>query len=107
MPELPDLSVYLEHLDRLLDGRPLQRFALFNPFVLRTVEPKPVAFEGKRFVSSARIGKRLVLSFDEDLHAVIHLMVAGRLRWLLPGRKSPPRITLATLACRHRQRVLG
>ncbi len=98
MPELPDLTIYLEHLDRLLDGARLERITVLNPFVLRTVEPKPAAFESKRFVGTARIGKRMVLSFETELHAVIHLMVAGRLRWLLPGRKPPARITLATFA---------
>jgi formamidopyrimidine-DNA glycosylase len=101
MPELPDLTVYLEHLDRLLDGQELQKLALHNPFVLRSVEPKPGTFEGRRFMRSSRIGKRMVLSFDGDLHAVMHLMVAGRLRWLLPDRKPPARITLATFAFRH------
>jgi formamidopyrimidine-DNA glycosylase len=101
MPELPDLTVYLEHLDRLLGARFLHRLSALNPFVLRSVEPKPAAFEGKRFVGSSRIGKRVVLTFEDDLHAVMHLMVAGRLRWLLPGRKSPARITLATFAFEH------
>ncbi len=96
MPELPDLTVYLEHLDRLLAGKALQRIALRNPFVLRTVEPKPTAFEGRRFVRTARIGKRLVLTFDGELHALIHLMIAGRLRWLPSARTPPARITLAT-----------
>jgi len=98
MPELPDLTVYLEHLDRLLGGQELQQLTLLNPFVLRSVEPKPAALEGKRFVRSLRIGKRIVLSFDGDLHAVMHLMVAGRLRWLLPAKKLPARITLATFS---------
>jgi formamidopyrimidine-DNA glycosylase len=101
MPELPDLTVYLEHLDRLLGGQVLHRLSALNPFVLRSVEPKPGAFDGKRFVGSSRIGKRVVLSFEDDLHAVIHLMVAGRLRWLPPGRKPPARITLATFAFEH------
>jgi formamidopyrimidine-DNA glycosylase len=76
MPELPDLTIYLEHLDRLLEGQRLLRLSLLNPFVLRSVAPKPAAFEGKRFVRSARIGKRIALSFEDDLHAVMHLMVA-------------------------------
>lgn len=101
MPELPDLTVYLDHLERLLAGEALQRLAVLNPFVLRSVEPKPDAFAGRRFVRGARIGKRLVLSFEGDLHAVIHLMVAGRLHWLLPGRKPPARITLATFVFAH------
>ena len=101
MPELPDLAVYLEHLDRLLTGQPLRQLSVLNPFVLRSVEPKPTAFEGRRFVRSSRIGKRIALSYEDDLHAVIHLMVAGRLRWLLPGRKSPARITLAAFAFDH------
>jgi formamidopyrimidine-DNA glycosylase len=101
MPELPDLTIYLEHLDRLLDGQPLLRLALLNPFVLRSVEPKPTAFEGKRLVRSTRIGKRIALSFEDDLHAVMHLMVAGRLRWLPPGTKPPARITLAAFTFEH------
>ncbi|MGE5337050.1 MAG: Fpg/Nei family DNA glycosylase [Gemmatimonadota bacterium] len=101
MPELPDLTVYCDHLDRLLAGAPLARLAVLNPFVLRSVEPKADAFAGRRFVHSSRIGKRVVMTFDDDLHAVLHLMIAGRLRWLLPGRKPPVRITLATFAFDH------
>ncbi len=101
MPELPDLTVYCDHLDRLLAGRELLQTKVLNPFVLRSVEPAPSAFAGKRFVRASRIGKRVALTFDGDLHAVIHLMIAGRLRWLLPGRKPPARITLATFAFDH------
>ena len=97
MPELPDLTVYLERLQALVGGQPCAGLRLASPFLLRTVEPPPGAFAGRRLEGLSRIGKRLVLSFDGDLHAVLHLMIAGRLRWRPAGAAIPGKIGLAAL----------
>ena len=87
MPELPDVVVYLDALTRLVVGRRLERLTLHSSFVLRTVDP-PIDHINSRTVAGVRrIGKRIVLEFDEDLFLVIHLMIAGRLRWRDPGKK--------------------
>ncbi len=95
MPELPDLTVYLEALERFVVGRPLVATRLFSPFVLRTVEPPLAAAAGRRIVATRRLGKRIVLELEGGLFLVIHLMIAGRMRWLAPGKKPPGRIALA------------
>ncbi|MDE3054292.1 MAG: formamidopyrimidine-DNA glycosylase [Gemmatimonadota bacterium] len=97
MPELPDVTIYMEALDRRIVGRPVEHVRLLNPFVLRSVEPPLAALEGRAARGASRIGKRLVLGFDDELHLVIHLMIAGRLRWLARGRKPPGRIALLAL----------
>ncbi|MGQ0620364.1 MAG: DNA-formamidopyrimidine glycosylase family protein [Panacagrimonas sp.] len=79
MPELPDLSVYLECIEARALGRKLTGIRIGNPFVLRSVEPRPAAFAGGKLLGTARIGKRLVLRFDEGRCAVVHLMILGRL----------------------------
>jgi formamidopyrimidine-DNA glycosylase len=84
MPELPDVTVYLENLERLLKGHRLERVHLFNPFLLRTAVPPISSAQGKRVVQLTRIGKRIVISLESDLHLVLHLMIAGRLHW--PGK---------------------
>ncbi|NKF23697.1 Fpg/Nei family DNA glycosylase [Solimonas marina] len=89
MPELPDLTVYLERLDTLAVGAELRDLRIGKPFVLRTVEPPPAAFIGHRLRATRRLGKRLVLDFEHDLHAVIHLMILGRLRWTRAGAALP------------------
>jgi formamidopyrimidine-DNA glycosylase len=97
MPELPDVVVYCEALTRRVRGEVLQRVDLRNPFVLRTAVPPIAAAQGKRVQDVRRLGKRIVLGLDDDLFLVIHLMVAGRLRWLDARAKPPGRITLAIL----------
>jgi formamidopyrimidine-DNA glycosylase len=87
MPELPDLVVYLEALNREVVGRRLEGIRLLSPFVLRSVDPSPDAVRGAIIRGVRRIGKRIVLEFDEDLFLVIHLMIAGRLRWRSRGQK--------------------
>jgi formamidopyrimidine-DNA glycosylase len=95
MPELPDIVVYIEALDaRILDQK-LERVRLLNPFLLRTAEPPIGVVEGKRVTSLRRIGKRIVIGLDGDLFLVLHLMIAGRLRWTIAGGKAPGRIGLA------------
>jgi formamidopyrimidine-DNA glycosylase len=96
MPELPDVEVYVEKLAALAAGQTLGCLRILNPFLLRTVDPPPDAFAGKRLRATRRIGKRVALEFDTGLFAVLHLMIAGRLRWLVGGKKPPARITLAT-----------
>jgi len=95
MPELPDVVVYCEALAARVVGHTLRRVELRNPFVLRTAIPPIAAAEGKRVRAVRRIGKRIVLALDDELHLVIHLMIAGRLRWLAGRAKPPGRITLA------------
>ena len=97
MPELPDVVVYCEALAARVRGEVLQRVELKNPFVLRTAVPPIASVAGKRVREVRRLGKRIVLALDDDLFLVIHLMVAGRLRWLDARAKPPGRITLAIL----------
>src|SRR6267142_3830992 len=87
MPELPDVVVYLDALTRHVVGRRLERLTLLSPFVLRTVDPPVDAITGASVRGVRRVGKRIVLEFPDDLFLVIHLMIAGRLRWREPGRK--------------------
>ncbi|HSD40799.1 MAG TPA: DNA-formamidopyrimidine glycosylase family protein [Burkholderiales bacterium] len=96
VPELPDIAVYIEALEKRVVGRVLERIRLVNPFLLRTAVPPIASAEGKRVVALRRIGKRIVLALDGELFLVLHLMVAGRLRWLARNAKPPGRITLAT-----------
>jgi len=97
VPELPDVVVYLEALaPRVLD-RQLERFRIGNPFIVRTIEPAPAELAGRRVVALRRLGKRLVLGFDRDLFLVLHLMIAGRLRWRDRGAALPGKAGLAAL----------
>ncbi|HEX8693247.1 MAG TPA: DNA-formamidopyrimidine glycosylase family protein [Longimicrobium sp.] len=97
MPELPEVAVYLEALDRLVRGQPLVKLRLGNPFVLRTVDPPPAELAGRRVTGLRRLGKRIVIALEGELFVVIHLMVAGRFKWLPPGAKLPGKIGLAAL----------
>jgi formamidopyrimidine-DNA glycosylase len=96
MPELPDIVVYLESLERRIVGATLRHVIIVNPFVLRTALPPLAATEGRRVLALRRIGKRIVIALESEMFLVLHLMIAGRLRWLAPGKKPPGRITLAT-----------
>jgi len=86
MPELPDLSAYLESLERLIRNQRLVQVKLFNPFLLRTAVPPISAVSGKRVTGFSRIGKRIVFELEDNLYLVLHLMIAGRLHW--PGKKA-------------------
>jgi formamidopyrimidine-DNA glycosylase len=103
MPELPDVVVYVEALERQLTGHLLQRVQLLSAFVLRTVDPPVTALHGRRVVAAHRIGKRIALEFDGQLYAVLHLMIAGRLRWREPGQKAGmgPKMILAAFEFDH------
>ena len=92
MPELPDLTVYLEALEKRVLGRPLERVRLASISLLRSVDPPLAELSGRRVVSLRRLGKRLVLGFEGELYLVLHLMIAGRLRWKERGAKPPGRI---------------
>lgn len=98
MPELPDIVVYLERLDALVTGQPLERIEIRTPFVLRSVEPPIAAAAGRRVTGLRRMGKRIVIALDGDLFIVIHLMIAGRLRWRPPGKKLGGKLVLAAFA---------
>jgi formamidopyrimidine-DNA glycosylase len=95
VPELPDVVVYLEALERRILGRRLGGVRLASPFVLRSVDPPVSALAGRRVLSLRRMGKRLVLGLEDDLFIVIHLMIAGRLRWAAAGAKAPGKAGLA------------
>ena len=95
MPELPDITVYIEALASRLVGQPLERTRIAKPFLLRSVDPPISAAERKRVTGVRRMGKRIVLELEDDLFLVIHLMIAGRLRWLPAGGKVPGKIGLA------------
>lgn len=95
MPELPDILLYLEHLERRLKGKKLERIRFASPFLLRSVTPPIATAYGKKITGTRRIGKRLVLELEDDLFLVIHLMIAGRLRWKEKDAKIPGRIGLA------------
>jgi formamidopyrimidine-DNA glycosylase len=95
MPELPDVEVYVESLRERIAGRRLARIRVLNPFVLRTAVPPLASAEGRRVAGVQRIGKRIVISLEEGPYLVLHLMIAGRLRWLEARDKPPGRITLA------------
>lgn len=95
MPELPDLTSYLESLERLIRGRRLIGVKVFNPFLLRTAVPSIGAVEGKRVRELRRVGKRIVFALEDDLFLVLHLMIAGRLHW---DERRPGRKTRGTLA---------
>jgi formamidopyrimidine-DNA glycosylase len=95
MPELPDLEAYRDALATRLRSQRLERTRILNPFVLRTAVPPIDEAAGKRIVDVGRLGKRLVLALEGDWFLVLHLMVAGRLRWLAAQARPPARITLA------------
>ena len=95
MPELPDLTVYLESLEARVAHRRLARIRLLNPFLLRTAVPPIASAEGKKVLALSRLGKRIVIELEGELYLVLNLMIAGRLRWLAAGAKPPGRITLA------------
>jgi len=91
MPELPDITVYIEALERRVLGKPLERVRLATPFLLRTASPPLSKLEGCKVVQLRRIGKRIAFGFEEELWLVLHLMIAGRLHWHEPGGRTAGR----------------
>jgi formamidopyrimidine-DNA glycosylase len=101
VPELPDITIYVERLAAFTVGKVLERVRLASPFVLRSYDPPISALHGKRITGTGRIGKRLVLDFEDDLHLVIHLMIAGRLRWKKPNAPIAKKVGLAAFDFAH------
>lgn len=92
MPELPDITVYIEALEKRILGHTIERVRIASPFLLRTANPSLNNVEGKKVLELRRIGKRICIGLESDLWLVLHLMIAGRLHWKKPGTAvSPPR----------------
>ena len=91
MPELPDITVYLEQLERRIVGQLLEKLVIAKPFVLRTFDPPVSEVVGRTVRGVRRMGKRIVLEMDGERFIVIHLMIAGRLKWREVGGKLPPK----------------
>jgi formamidopyrimidine-DNA glycosylase len=95
VPELPDVTVYVERLAARVVGAPLERVRVKSPFLVRSFDPPLTAAFGKRVLRVRRLGKRIVLALEDDLFLVIHLMIAGRLRWRPRGANVPGKMGLA------------
>lgn len=106
MPELPDLTVYLEALERFVVGQRLARVRVLSPFVVRTFEPPVAELEGLEVTGTARVGKRLALGFEGDRWLAIHLMIAGRLRFKKPGASLARKVGLCAFDFEHGSLVL-
>ena len=89
MPELPEITAYLEGLERTILDRPLEKIRVRSPSLLRTWDPPLSAAEGRRVVGLRRMGKRIVWAMEDDLFLVFHLMITGRFRWTKPGAAVP------------------
>jgi len=96
VPELPDVTVYVETIESHVKGRKIEKIRIGNPFIVRSVDPPIYEAEGKTVRDVRRIGKRIAIGLDDDLWIVIHLMIAGRFRWLKSGAKLPGRLGLAS-----------
>lgn len=97
MPELPDVTVYVERLAALVVGQPIEKVRIASPFVLRSYDPPIESVEGKRVTGMRRIGKRIVVALEDDHFVVVHLMVAGRFRWKERGAAIPKKLGLCAL----------
>ncbi len=95
MPELPDIVVYNEAIERHFRGERLESLRVTSPFLVRSVDPPVSELEGRRLTGVRRLGKRIVLEFEQGLFAILHLMIAGRLRLRRRGAKPPGRNGLA------------
>ncbi len=95
MPELPDITIYLEALEKRILNQPLTRLRIASPFLLRTAVPPIQSIENRRVVALRRLGKRIAFGFEDDLWLVLHLMIAGRLHWYEAGAKTPRKNALA------------
>ena len=96
MPELPDITLYIEALEQRVRGARLESVRISHPFLLRTFEPPLGALNGRKVIAFRRVGKRIAFGFEGDYWLVLHLMIAGRLHWLEGGAKPRGR-TLAIL----------
>lgn len=96
MPELPDITIYLEALAPRIVGQPLERARITSPSLLRTVDPPLAAAEGRKVVGLRRLGKRIVWEMEGKIFLVFHLMIAGRFKWRPEGTKPPAKVGLAS-----------
>jgi formamidopyrimidine-DNA glycosylase len=87
MPELPDVTVYIEALSERVLNQPIQKIRIGSPFVVRSFDPPISAAEGKKVLALRRLGKRIVFQLDDDLFLIVHLMIAGRFHWKPKGAK--------------------
>lgn len=107
MPELPDIEAYRAALESRIRSRRLETLQIVNPFILRSVTPEPDSLAGRKISAIARLGKRLVFAVaptatqTETTYLILHLMIAGRLRWLKADAKLPSKLTLAALCFEH------
>src|SRR5215813_1842299 len=92
MPELPDISLYIEALRERIHGHRLERARVVSPFLLRSVEPSIDAVIGQRVVELRRLGKRIAIGFENDVWLVIHLMIAGRFQWRPTSPDKPTKL---------------
>jgi formamidopyrimidine-DNA glycosylase len=106
MPELPDITVYVEALDRRIAGKRLESARVHSPFLLRTFEPPLDSVAGKTVKEIRRIGKRIAVGLDDELWLVLHLMIAGRLHWKPPKAKLSGKYALAAFDFVHGCMVL-
>jgi formamidopyrimidine-DNA glycosylase len=95
VPELPDIELYLHALRRRVDGGIIERVRLGNPFIVRTYDPPVSVVEQRTIRGLSRLGKRLVFDLGDELFVVLHLMIAGRLRWRERGAPIPGKVGLA------------
>jgi formamidopyrimidine-DNA glycosylase len=95
MPELPDITIYVEALELRILGKPLETIRITSPFLLRSFDPPVRAAEGKRVTGLRRIGKQIVWELEGELFLVFHLMIAGRFHWKARGAKAGGKMTLA------------
>jgi formamidopyrimidine-DNA glycosylase len=101
VPELPDITVYIEALEARILNRTLEKVRVIGPFLLRTATPPIQAVEGKTVRELRRVGKRIAIGLQDDLWLVLHLMIAGRLHWSKPGVKLSPKRALAAFDFSH------
>ena len=106
MPELPDILLYLHALAPRVVGHRIERIRLASPFLLRSIDPPLSSAEGKTVVGLNRLGKRIVFELEGELFLVLHLMIAGRLRWKERGAKVPGKVGLLALDFAHGTLVL-
>lgn len=101
MPELPEIVLYLHALEERIIERKLKRLRIASISLLKTFDPPAATLEGKHIINLRRLGKRIVIDFEDDLHAIIHLMIAGRFQWKPPGAPIPKKLGHAAFDFDH------
>src|SRR5262245_981930 len=107
MPELPDITLYIEALERRVVGRRLDTIRIRSPFLVRTYDPHLASLDGKVVRRMRRLGKRIVFGFDDELWLILHLMISGRLHWKDRGAKFPGKGGLAAFGFEHGRLLLS